>query len=277
MLIVITFNCSIKICTPTCMHKMKLKDSSATHGISTFLTICYGQYTKVSFFILTKTYLRGKPGLQPILVTYYGGLPYFGKDHLPYAIPAIIITVILVGLPPLCLILYPLVLHLFALCGMNEHSLVNKILHILCINRLMPLFDSFQSCYKDKMRFFAGLCFIYRIAEFLLYVHNETIPPVLISMFFLGVHSILQPYKEDKHNIIDSLIYLDIAINSCFTTTIKSLVKESYGSVLSLALVQLAFIYLPAISFLLILVTKLGRKVYSKFMHNKRSEQRDYQ
>ena len=52
MLIVITLNCSTKTCTPTCMRKMKLKDSSATHGISTFLTICYGQYTRVSFFYL---------------------------------------------------------------------------------------------------------------------------------------------------------------------------------------------------------------------------------
>ena len=39
------------------------RDSSVTHGISTFLIICYGQYTRVSFFILTRTYLQGKLGV----------------------------------------------------------------------------------------------------------------------------------------------------------------------------------------------------------------------
>ena len=265
VLIVIILNCSTKTCTQVC--KVKRKDSSVTHGISTFLIICYGQFTRVSFFILTKTYLHGKPGVQPIPVTYYGGLPYFGKEHLPYAIPAIIVTVLLVGMPPLCLILYPLILHLFELCGVSEHPFVSNILHILCINRLMPLFDSFQSCYKDKMRFFAGLCFIFRIAAFLTYVYNETVPPIFLAVFFLGIHSILQPYKSRKHNIVDSSIYLDITIINSFTIFIKSLVKESSGDsiIVFLTFIQLAFIYLPMFSFFLSLVIKLGRKAYSKY------------
>ena len=275
VLIVFTLNYSMKFKTCAHMCRVKRKDSSVTHGISTFLIICYGQYTRVSFFILTKTYLQGKPGVQPIPVTYYGGLPYFGKEHLPYAIPAIIVTVILVGLSPFCLILYPLVLHIFEFCGISEHPFVNKMLHLLCINRLMPLFDSFQSCYKDRMRFFAGLCFIYRIAAFLSYVHNETMPPVFLAVLFLGIHSILQPYKEYKHNIIDSLIYLDIAIINSFTITIKTLMKESTGNTKNLAFVQLAFIYLPVFAFLLSLVVNLGRKVYSKY-NVKQLEQQDH-
>ena len=67
------------------------RDSSITHGISTFLIICYGQYTRVSFFILTWTYLQGMPGIKSIPVTYYGGLPYFSNSHLFYAIPAIFV------------------------------------------------------------------------------------------------------------------------------------------------------------------------------------------
>ena len=97
-------------CMLTCKVKTRWlrKNSSVTHGISTFLLICYGQYTRVSFFILTKTYLQGKPGVKSIPVTYYGGLPYFSNAHLIYAIPAIICTVILVALPPFILLLYPL-------------------------------------------------------------------------------------------------------------------------------------------------------------------------
>ena len=60
---------SIKRCSWMCEAKGWRKDSSVTHGISTFLIICYGQYTIVSFFILTKTYLQGKSGVKPIPVT----------------------------------------------------------------------------------------------------------------------------------------------------------------------------------------------------------------
>ena len=265
VLIVITVNSSAKFkeCTQVC--RIKRKDSSVIHGISTFLIICYSQYTRVSFFILTKTYHQDKTGVQPISLTYYGGLPYFGKEHLPYAIPAIIVTVILVGLPPFCLILYPLIVHIFAFCGISEHPFVNKQLHLFCINRLMPSFDAFQSCYKDKMRFFAGLSFVYRIAAFLVYLYNETTPPVLLAMLFLGIHSTLQPYKLRKHNVINSLIYLDIAIINCLTISIRNIENESFNSALNIIYIQVAFIYLPILSVLLNLAFKLGRRI-SKYI-----------
>ena len=85
------------------------KDSSVTHGSSTFLIICYGQHTRVNFFILTRTYLQRMPGVKSIPVTYYGGLLYFCKAHLFYAIPDIFCTAFFVVLPPLFLLLYPLV------------------------------------------------------------------------------------------------------------------------------------------------------------------------
>ena len=142
----------------------------------------------------------------------------------------------------------------------------------------MPLFDSFQSCYKDNERFFASLCFVYRISVFLTYVHNEIVPPFFLAVLFLGVHSVLQPYKDNKHNIIDSLIYLDIAIVNSFTITIKNMMKESsIDNTTNLAFVQLAFICLPVFIFLLSLVIKLGRKMYSKYIHTKQMEQQDHQ
>ena len=95
---------NILCCRRTSQCKAKAlgwrRDSSVIHGISTFLIICYGQYTRVSFFILTRTCLQGKSGIEPIPVTYYGGQPYFSKAHLFYAIPAIVCTTFLVVLLP---------------------------------------------------------------------------------------------------------------------------------------------------------------------------------
>ena len=265
---------SIKRCSWMCKAKGWRKDSSVTHGISTFLTICYGQYTRVSFFILTKTYLQGRSGVKPIPVTYYGGLPYLSNAHLLYAIPAIVCTALLVVLPPFLLLLYPLILHLLSLCGLSEHPVVNKTLQLLHINHLMPLFDSFQSCYKDKLRFFAGLYFLYRVAAFLAYMHSETVPPVFLAVLILGIHSVLQPYKSWKYNAIDGLIFLDIAIINSITEMIKiSLITESNNNILQLKLVQLAFIYMPIISLLLILSLKIVTKLLFLWKtHNEISE-----
>ncbi len=272
-LIVIIINSSLtNILSPCCLRMSRWKakafrwrkDSSVTHGISTFLIICYGQYTRVSFFILTRTHLQGMHGVEPISVTYYGGLPYFGKAHLFYAIPAIVCTTLLVVLPPLFLLLYPLIPHLLSLCGLNEHPIVNKALQLLCINRLLPLFDSFQSCYKDKMCFYAGLYFLYRVAAFLAYMHSETLPPVFLAILILGIHSVLQPYKSWKYNTIDGLIFLNIAIINSITEMIKySLTTEGSKNILQLKLIQLAFVYLPILSLLLIIIllVRMGRKI----------------
>jgi hypothetical protein len=143
-LIVIIINSSLtNILSPCCLRMCRWKakafrwrkDSSVTHGISTFLIICYGQYTRVSFFILTRTHLQGMHGVEPISVTYYGGLPYFRKAHLFYAIPAIVCTTLLVVLPPLFLLLYPLIPHLLSLCGVNEHPIVNKALNSITVHQ----------------------------------------------------------------------------------------------------------------------------------------------
>ena len=120
-------------------QKKYRKNSSATHGISTFLVICYSQCTRTGLSILTITYLKGRFGIKFIPVTYFGGLDYFGKQHLPYAIPAIIFSSLLVIFPPLLLLMYPLILHLSSFCGLSEHPLVNKCLHHVGINKFLPL------------------------------------------------------------------------------------------------------------------------------------------
>jgi hypothetical protein len=51
ILVVMAMNCSMKLRTCTCVCRVRRKDSSVTHGISTFLIICYGQYTRVSSLV----------------------------------------------------------------------------------------------------------------------------------------------------------------------------------------------------------------------------------
>ena len=88
---------------------------------------------------------------------------------------------------------------------------------------------------KDKLRFFAGVYFLYRVLAFLAYMHSETVPPVLLALLILGIHSVTQPYKSWKHNVINGLIFLDIAIINSITNMIAFLlVKDNTRNVSNL-------------------------------------------
>ena len=156
--------------------------TSVVHGLSAFLVICYAQCTKISFQILWFVHPIGyNDTLADHQYSYYGGLPYFQGKHLVYAVPALVSVLFVTVIPPLVLLLYPLSLHLLSLCGLSEHWLVNKTLRLTGIHKLMPFIDCFQSCYKDKLRFFAGLYFAYRVV-FLL-VQNKSHGNIETSIF----------------------------------------------------------------------------------------------
>lgn len=235
---------------------------SVTNGLSAFLVICYLQCTKTSFYIITPVILRTQGGVPGDTMTLFGGLPYFIGRHRFYTVVAVFVIITVVAVPPLVLTLYPLLLQILALCKLSEHWLVCKLLKCLQINRLIPLIDSFQGCYKDKFRFFAGLYFLYRVIILTAYsITRSTSQFYVISQFlllvFLGVHAVIQPYKKRAHNMIDSCIFLNlVVINACSiflnVYTVQSRENQFAGndSVVSLFVtVQITLVYLPMLCF----------------------------
>ncbi len=243
--------------------------TSFVHGLSAFLVICYSQCTKTSFLILKSATPTGVNGTTVHRYSYYGGLPYLEGRHLIYAIVAIISLIFVTILPPLILLLHPLSLHLLSLCGRSEHWIVNKILKLTAINRLMPFLDCFQSCYKDRLRFFAGLYFVYRVVIQCTYNGFETYYGYRVSsdialILFLGIHSVVQPYKNRIHNLIDSLVFLNLALIlaiSIFTVFIMEDIEDkNYDSnpfLMVLTVIQLVLLYLPMIVAVLYAVVKV--------------------
>ena len=268
-------------CGKLCRMRKRLSAKrSVTNGVSAFLVICYTQCVRVTFYILMKADLFGNKIMgknNHVTVTYYGGLPYFKNEHLYYAIPAMLVLVTFIILFPLYLLLFPLILHLLALCGLSEHSLVTKMLHLLQVNRLKPLLDTFQFSFKDRMRFFAGLYFLYRVA--ILSVHSSFQGnnqlflglSVVLLVIFLGINSVVQPYISRKHNIIDSLLFLNLAaINGLtlfcieFQTRMDRLGKINYTLALSIGVLQLILLYLPLFVCLCILLYKFTRVLHHR-------------
>lgn len=274
-------------CGKLCRMRKRLSAKrSVTNGVSAFLVICYTQCARVTFYILTKADLFGSKSMRHshMTVTYYGGLPYFKNEHLYYAIPAVLVLLTFVILFPLYLLCFPLVLHLLALCGLNEHPIVTKMLHLLQVNRLKPLLDTFQFSFKDKMRFFAGLYFFYRIA--ILSVHssfqgsNELFLDLsmVLLVLFLGINSVAQPYRSRKHNIMNSLLLLNLAaVNGLTLFCLKSQTRMdktgniNYTLALSIGVLQLILLYLPIFVCLCILLYKILHLLCRRFCSIKRS------
>ena len=244
------------------------------HGISAFLVLSYAQCTKVSFQILTNVYLRGKNSEAVKRVVFLSGnVEYFSLAHLPYAIPALL-TLILTTIPPTVLLLYPLK-NSIGSCNMdrvqqfciNEHY---KCWSVISMTRFKPLIDSFQGCFKDRYRYFAGLFFIYRFLMSLSFALSTnavtlyvTLEVLLIAM--LSLHAWAQPYEQRFYNLLDTFMFANLAVVNALS--IYNFYWVNYSSNTTNLTVSLAFqvilIYLP-ILYLLVMCFFLILTGYSK-------------
>lgn len=246
----------------SCLQRFVFKHSvrdSLIQGISALLIMSYAQCAKVSFQILTAGTLYNNNGLKPVkkVVFLSGETPFFGSEHLPYAVPAMLVL-LLTLIPPCMLIAYPAVTKLFSRCSCRisnklDESRDNIHFYSVWFSRLKPFFDSFQSCFKDNCRYFAGLYFVYRLAFSIAFAFTDNavefylcLEIIIIAM--LVIHSIIQPYEIRFYNMIDAAIFADLAVINGLS--IYDYYLAQYSSVTGDTLtatsaIQAALIYLP--------------------------------
>ena len=258
---------------------MFARDSAVTHGLSAFLILCYAQCAQVSFRLLLSSRLYGTSASQH-RVLYNGEISPFSLAHLPYAVPALLCLALIVFPPPIILLWHPLGKRLLSLCGLGESIFVRAIDKVLLVNKLMPLIDSFQSCFKDNCRFFAGLHFIYRLSLFgaLLTGHATRFYYIWHGAFMLLAHTALQPYRKKLHNALDSLLFMNllfINLLSLFIDT-KPVGYDSFfeRDALTASIFRLLLIFGPLICAFGCLVFFFARYFWQK-MSNKPSEDAD--
>ena len=80
---------------------------------------------------------------------------------------------------------------------------------------LKPFADSFQSCFKDNMQFFAGLYFTYRVVILIgllvpSHLSQSYMLLELILVTILHIHAIAQPYNNRRYSILDTLIFFNL-------------------------------------------------------------------
>lgn len=252
---------------------------SIIHGLSALLVLCYAKCARASILLISYAVIRGKGSLYQNRVVFHNGeMEWFSKEHLLYLIPAIVIGVIVVLIPPILLLIYPTHYKVLAFLKISE----KKCVRIFCnpLEKLKPLLDSFQGDFKDNCRFFSGLYFLYR----LLILINASLSSLEDIYFFLMgqliiilfLHSIIQPYKNRKNNTIDTILFLNLAMINCLTMYNFAMVQRNDTRyTLAISCIQSVLILLPLIvMFLCLLRTFLHLKyLYERVKTWKKKEE----
>ena len=179
---------------------------------ATFLTLVYSKLILISGELLIGsrvTDLRGNSSYYLILAPT---VPYFGEEHLPFAILAFAVLPTFVALPPLLLLIYPT-------------KTFQKLLGCLKIRwpALHIFADVFQGCYKNRTdgkydcRWFAALYFIIRITVIVICVipNIATLGWTIAGIILISgslMFALLRPYKKNWLNILDSLILASLGL-----------------------------------------------------------------
>ncbi len=245
---------------------------SAVNGVTAFIVICYSQCARVSFQILSPAYPNGVNYTRERPVVFRRGVyDMFSPPHLSYAIPALAVLLIM-SLIPLLLVLYPLIYKILALCKLNESKLAKIITRFFPI----PLLDLFQSSFKDNCRFFAGFYFLYRLFALAAYAYSSTLiifytVVELQLILILALHSTVQPYKEKWHNVIDSLIFANLALINGFTLfnyfkviNGSSKVGRHDATITAVISFQAILVYLPLVVVLICFSVYLFKKIKAR-------------
>ena len=249
LFLVLSITFAVKYCTRswrcgqlqkyTLLYKRLKFEGGVVHALSTFFILCYAQCARSSFMLLTSATIYHK-GFIKFKTTVYvdGEMEWMGAQHLPYAVPAILAVVFVLVLPPLLLLIYPLHSKILLFLRVGETRCVQIVFGPL--NKMKPFFDSFQSCFRDKFRFFSGLYFVYRffiMFNVVIYYFQESFFYLEIQLIMmLIIHAICQPYKKYLHNVIDTLLignlatinfilyYLSLSSATTFYTELSSVV-----------------------------------------------------
>ena len=199
----------------SCLARLRQRvdiQTSLIDAFATFIILAINKIGCTSFIILQPVYVYSLSGNYNVSAYIDPTLTYFGRDHLPYALTALVLTFLLILIPLLLLFLYPL--RSFQ-TFLNNRQWQCTTLHIFA--------DSFQGCYKDgtngtrDYRWFSGLHLLLRFIVILFFdLSNYYKVATLFITFTIALYMVLvatcQPYKKDLHMKTDMLLLLGLLL-----------------------------------------------------------------
>ena len=198
-----------RCCAPL-LRRLDIR-SSLIDAFSTFLVLAYVKIGYTSVFILEPTRVYTPDGAYKVYVFADASIEYMGNEHLWYALPALIITLVFNILPLLFLFLFPL--RCFQRC-LHRCGLQCLVLRTFA--------DAFQGCYKDgtdgtrDCRWFSGVHLLVRfgiVVAFEMARHHATYIILAVVVVFLHttIVGVMQPYKTSVYFKIDMMLLLGLS------------------------------------------------------------------
>ena len=243
---------------------------SIISGLATVWTLAFTKLALISFLILSRTSLDSNTDVA----TYQGTLPFLKNKHLQYAIPANIISILFVYIPATSLLCYPLVPQLMGKLKrwipLDNYILYHRITSWLesPFIKLKPIIDCFQGSYKPRLEFFAGLLFWYRLIIFTVFAYSIRSDTyfwnIMVSLVFLVVVGVAQPFKKSRDNIVMLLSVINIIMISMLNIYLLDHyhgTKKSNYNLHALQWWQLGLVLLPFIFFTFYATWKAMKKI----------------
>ena len=180
--------------------------ASLTDAFSTFIVLSYIKIGYTSMFILVPTQVYNPDGNFTWCSYAQPSMKYFGRDHAPYALVAVMASLVFCVLPFIILLLYPM---------KYFHKCLNS-----CGCRCLTLHafaDTFHGCYKDgtggsrDYRWFASMYLLTRfgIVGLFCLIKNFYIFSLLaslVSFILVAIIALLKPYKQELNTKIDIVL-----------------------------------------------------------------------
>ena len=236
-------------------NKLHLKHSLVDSFAAIFL-LSTVKFQSVTFDLLVPTriyYMNGSSDGK-LYLFLAGDVKYFGPQHLPYGIAAIVVFITAVIIPALLMFFYP--------CRCCQ-KLLNKT-HCNSVN-LHTFMDVFQGNYKDgtnntqDYRFFAGVFFLFRtvviaLLAWLNSLYFLTLLGFVSSALVLSV-TVLHPQKSRFQYTVDSLFLsaMTVIFYAANVNQVHFSFSNSNGFVRDLVVIIIVFVPLIYVVILFIL------------------------
>ena len=271
LFVIVVNNCSYRLTGKYCPRRSSTSHT-AVQGLTSFLVICYFQCARTTFLILNRETPQGIRGKSYDNVVFWNGnIKYFTSRHLMYAIPALVCLLIITIPLPLLLVLDQLIIKLESKISLRSQFIFKYQPWTVFHNKMKPLLDSFQGCFRDEYRYFAGLFFVYRIIVLILLVGAST----AVQYFFLletflvivlTIQALIQPFRRKIHNILAVLVFCNMAIINALTVRIYTVISTmGYTSeAIFLQWIQLILIYVPLLSVFVWMMYRIYRYCHDK-------------
>ena len=226
-------------CTRVWNSKLSLIDV-----FSTYLLLSYSRFVIQLHFIFSfqRTHKLSNEQCYSTRLLYNPSVPYFSAvNHLPYTLVLLLIFVT-IALPPVLLLTF------------YQFKSFQKMIQCtgLYRSRIIRTFaDLFHGCYKDgtggthDLRFTASLYLLIRLVvllslilcDFTTLASCETVSVFLWVFLLLLFVALVQPYKDQRMNVLNSLLFAGLAIICVLLTGIYPTVKNQHINVLMLIVI----------------------------------------